>query len=120
MPKRAPSVCLWTFEGSGAFTSWNDSLFLSRYRSGQFGWWIRRNGIDDPGRFTIWRSAQFRKGLTGLLLLRQGLADDQLDRPDQSPAQLIRLIPRICGFDSRLGVEFAEALAAEVRSLTGE
>jgi hypothetical protein len=117
VPKQVPSICLWTFEGSGYFTSWDDTLFLSRYKRGSFAWRIQRDGIDDPGRFTIWRSTQFRKGREGLMLLRAGLADDQLDHPDQSLAQLVRLIPKISQFDSRLGAEFAEALAAEVRML---
>jgi hypothetical protein len=117
--KQVPSICLWTFEGSGAFTSWDDSLFLSRYKGGGFAWRIQRDGIDDPGRATIWRSKQFRAGHIGLSLLRAGLADDQLDNPDQSLTQLIRLIPKICELDSRLGVEFAEALAAEL-AVVGE
>lgn len=117
MPKQLPSVCLWTWGGSGFFTSWKDSIFLSRYKSGGFAWRIQRDGVDDPGRFTIWRSPQFSSGRRALNELRKALTDDQFDNVDQRIALLVRLIPAVCEFDSRLGAEFGKAVSMDLRAM---
>jgi hypothetical protein len=95
------SVVLWEEEGTGAFNSWRERLYLTARANGALVISVTRQSIDEVcGLGRVYRSRPFKK--LPRLLEEIGNAAAESGRPGYTTSEMIRLLSRIIPVDAQL------------------
>jgi hypothetical protein len=90
-------------------------LELGRRSDGSFSLRLRRQGIDDPGVCTLYRSRPFRTAQRFVVEIRHRVAEAFVEHVDRelTRADVLTMVAELIDFDQRLARETLVLLANE-------